>query len=132
VRSAFDAEVHAPRYLLTFKEAGHSIALVGAPAEMRHTFWDIDWLEDAVWRKDRLLPVQVHFITAFLDRYVKGDAGKAGYLDGLVPDSDSGSWTGLPRGRIARFSPGAPAATVWKGFQPGKAAGMMFEHKPAS
>jgi len=132
VRTAFDAEVHAPRYLLTFKEAGHSIALVGAPAEMRRTFWDIDWLEDAVWRKDRLLPLQAHFVTAFLDRYVKGDAGKAGFLDGLVPDSDTGTWPGLPRGRFAGFSPGAPTATVWKGFQPGKATGMMFEHKPAS
>jgi predicted dienelactone hydrolase len=132
VRTAFDAEVHANRYLLTFREAGHSIALVGAPAAMRHSFWDIDWLEDAVWRKDRLLPVQAHFITAFLDRYVKGDVAKASYLDGLVPDSDTGTWPGLPRGRIARFSPGAPTATVWKGFQPGKAAGMMLEQKPAS
>ncbi|MDF0486651.1 dienelactone hydrolase [Sphingomonas sp. H39-1-10] len=132
VRTAFDQQVHAPRYLLTFKEAGHSIALSGAPAEMRRTFWDIDWLEDAVWRKDRLLAVQTHFITAFLDRYVKGDAAKASYLDGLVPDSDAGVWPGLPRGRFAGFSPGAPSATVWKGFQPSKATGMMFEHKPAS
>jgi len=132
VRTAFDQQVHASRYLLTFKEAGHSIALSGAPPEMRRTFWDIDWLEDAVWRKDRLLAVQTHFITAFLDRYVKGDATKASFLDGLTPDSGTGTWPGLPRGRIAAFSPGAPTATVWKGFQPSKAAGMMFEHKPAS
>jgi len=132
VRTAFDQQVHAPRYLLTFKEAGHSIALSGAPPEMRRTFWDIDWLEDAVWRKDRLMAVQAHFITAFLDRYVKDDATKTDFLDGLVPDSDAGTWPGLPRGRIATFSPGAPTATVWKGFQPSKATGMMFEHKPAS
>nr|WP_231708288.1 dienelactone hydrolase [Sphingomonas populi] len=132
VRTAFDQQVHASRYLLTFKEAGHSIALSGAPPEMRRTFWDIDWLEDAVWRKDRLLAVQAHFITAFLDRYVKDDATKTGFLDGLVPASDAGTWPGLPRGRIAAFSPGAPTATVWKGFQPSKATGMMFEHKPAS
>ena len=131
VRALFDAEVHAPRYLLTFKEAGHSIALVGAPPAMRHRFWDMDWFEDAVWRKDRLLPIEAHFITAFLDRYVKGDAAKAPYLDGLVPDSDGGTWPNAPVGRYTGYSPGPPVATVWKGFQPSRAAGMMFEAKPA-
>ena len=131
VRGLFDDMVRAPRYLLTFKEAAHSIALVGAPPAMRHRFWDMDWFEDAVWRKDRLLPIEAHFITAFLDRYVKGDAGKAAYLDGLVPDSDTGAWPGAPAGRYAGYSPGAPAATVWRGFQPSRANGMMFEAKSA-
>ncbi|MDE8453475.1 hypothetical protein, partial [Klebsiella pneumoniae] len=70
VRTLFDQESNAQRYLLTFKEAGHSIGLIGAPPAMRHSFWDLDWFEDAVWRKDRLLPIETHFITAFLDRYV--------------------------------------------------------------
>ena len=56
--------------------AGHSIALVAAPPAMRQRFWDMDWFEDAVRRKDRLLPIQTHFITAFLDRYVKGEMDK--------------------------------------------------------
>ncbi len=127
VRSLFAAPTAAPRYLLTFREAGHSIALVGAPAAMRGSFWDIDWFEDAVWRKDRLLPIQTHFITAFLDRYVKGDVRSAAYLDGLVPRSNAGRWPGAPVGRVAAYSPGPPAATVWKGFQPGRVAGMTFE-----
>ena len=131
VRALFDGEVHAPRYLLTFKEAGHSIGLIGAPQAMRRRFWDMDWFEDAVWRKDRLLPVETHFITAFLDRYVKGDPAKAAYIDGLVPDSDAGTWKDAPIGRYAGYSPGLPVATVWKGFQPSRAAGMMFEAKPA-
>ena len=131
VRSLFEDEVHAPRYLLTFKGAGHSIALVGAPPAMRHSFWDLDWFEDAVWRKDRLLPIETHFITAFLDRYVKGDAAKAAYLDGLGADSDTGSWAGAPVGRYPGYSPGAPAASVWKGFQPSRHAGLLFEARPA-
>ncbi len=132
VRSLFTTPAAAPRYLLTFREAGHSIALTGAPPAMRQRFWDIDWLEDAVWRKDRLLPIQAHFITAFLDRYVKGDAAKAAYLDGLVEDADAGRWPGAPIGRVARYSPGAPEATVWKGFQPGRVAGLRFEHRGGS
>lgn len=127
VRGLFTGQVHAPRYLLTFREAGHSIALIGAPAAMRRNFWDMDWFEDAVWRKDRLLPVEAHFITAFLDRYVKGEAGKAAYLDRLVPDSNAGRWPAAPVGRVADYSPGAPAATTWRGFQPGRATGMTFE-----
>jgi hypothetical protein len=94
---------------------------------MRRRFWDMDWMEDAVWRKDRLLPIQTHFITAFLDRYVKGEAGKAAYLDGLVEESNDGRWPDAPVGRVTQFSPGAPAATVWKGFQPGRVTGMRFD-----
>ena len=131
VRSLFEGEVHAPRYLLTFKEAAHSIALVGAPMAMRRSFWDLDWFEDAVWRKDRLLPIEAHFITAFLDRYVKGEAAKAAYLDGLEPDSDAGTWAAAPIGRYPGYSPGTPTASVWKGFQPSRHAGLMFEARPA-
>jgi predicted dienelactone hydrolase len=132
VKTLFESEVHAPRYLLTFKEAGHSIALVGAPPEMQTSFWDKDWFEDGVWRKDRLLAIQTHFITAFLDHTVRGDSAKAAYLDGLVPNSDDGRWTDAPAGRYPGFSPGAPASTVWKGFQPSKAAGLSLDYKPAS
>jgi hypothetical protein len=80
-----------------------------------------------VWCKSRLIGIEAHFITAFLDRYVKGDAGKGAYIDGLVPDSDDGTWANPPA--YGAVSPGPPAATLWKGFQPAHAAGMMLEHK---
>ena len=131
VRTLFTDEIHAPRYLLTFKEAAHSIALIGAPPAMRRTFWDMDWFEDAVWRKDRLLPIEAHFITAFLDRYVKGETAKAAYLDGLEPESDAGVWKDAPIGRYVGYSPGAPVASVWKGFQPSRHSGLIFEARPA-
>ena len=131
VRTLFAQEIHAPRYLLTFREAAHSIALIGAPPEMRGSFWDMDWFEDAVWRKDRLMAIETHFITAFLDRYVKDDAAKAAYIDGLTPNSNDGTWPGAPPGRYSGYSPGPPAATLWKGFQPNKASGMSFEFRPA-
>jgi pimeloyl-ACP methyl ester carboxylesterase len=132
VRSLFEKQVRAPRYLLTFREAGHSLALVGAPPEARSRFWDFEWFEDAVWRKDRLIAVQSHFITAFLDRYVKGEGAQSAYLDGLVVNSNEGTWPQAPGGRHAGFSPGAPQASLWKGFQPNKAAGMSLEFRPGS
>lgn len=131
VRTLFERASGARRYLLTFRDAGHSIALIGAPPEMRRSFWNQDWFEDAVWRKDRLLAVQAHFITAFLDRYVKGDGARADYLDGLVPDSGAGRWPDSPGGRYAGYSPGPPLSTIWKGFQPSRRAGMVFEARGA-
>jgi predicted dienelactone hydrolase len=132
VRTLFDQEVHANRYLLTFREAAHSIALIGAPPEAQKSFWDKDWFEDGVWRKDRLIAIQAHFITAFLDRYVKDDVAKGSYIDGLVPDSDDGRWAAPPARRYGGYSPGTPPITVWKGFQPSKTAGLSMEFKPAS
>jgi hypothetical protein len=130
VRALFESETNVPRYLLTFREAGHDIALSPAPAAMRSRLWDQDWFEDPVWRKDRLMAIEAHFITAFLDRYVKGDAGKAAYIEGLIPNSDDGIWPNPPAAYGA-FSPGPPAATLWKGFQAVHATGMTLEFKPA-
>jgi predicted dienelactone hydrolase len=129
VRTLFEAEINAPRYLLTFREAGHNIALTAAPASMRDRLWNQDWFEDPVWAKTRLSGIEAHFITAFLDRYAKGDAAKASYIDGLVPDSDDGTWAKPPA--YGAISPGGPAVTLWKGFQPGHAAGMMLEFSAA-
>ena len=130
VRTLFEAETKAPRYLLVFREAGHNIALNSAPAAMRDRLWDQDWFEDPVWRKDRLMAIEAHFITAFLDRYVKGDAAKAAYLDGLIANSDDGVWANPPP-VYGPVSPGPPAATLWKGFQAAHAAGMTLEYRAA-
>lgn len=127
-RAIFDQAVNAPRYLLTFRNAGHSIGLDPAPDAMRGKLWDLDWFEDPVWRKDRITAINAHFITAFLDRYVKGDESRAAYLDVPTPDSDAGQWPASQAGGYAAFSPGDASITVWKGFQRNHAAGMTLEH----
>ena len=131
VRTVFTQATHAPRYLLTFKEAAHSIALGPVPDEMQARLWDKDWFEDPVWRKERLMSLEEHFITAFLDLYVKGDVSRAGYLDGLIENSDAGTWPEAPPGRYGGYSPGG-TVTLWKGFQPGHAAGMKLEFLPGT
>jgi len=129
VRTLFEAETNAPRYLLVFREAGHNIAMSPAPLAMQDRLWDQDWFEDPVWRKSRLNAIEAHFITAFLDRYVKGDTAKASYIDGLIPNSDDGTWPNAPLTDYATPSPGPPVATLWKGFQQAHAAGMTLEFK---
>ncbi len=125
-RAFFDEAVDAPRYLLTFKGGGHSpIGYNPAPDSMRRRLWDQDWFEDPVWRKERINAINAHFITAFLDRYVKGDETRAAYLNVPVAESSDGVWpaTAASKGYDA-YSPGTPPITVWKGFQRNHAEGL--------
>jgi predicted dienelactone hydrolase len=130
IHTIFESATGAPRYLLTFREAGHDIGLSGAPPAMRKRLWDQSWFEDPVWRNDRITAIEEHFITAFLDRYVKGDMTKAAYIDGLVTNSDDGTW---PDDKIPfdAISPGPPAVTLWKGFRRNQATGMTLEFSKA-
>jgi predicted dienelactone hydrolase len=128
-RAFFDQAQRSNRYLLTFLNGGHALGLGAAPPEMRKTLWDQDWFEDPVWRKDRLIGISLHFITAFLDRYVKDDASRGAYIDGLVVESNQGQWAAPPQTPWAAYSPGGPGITLWKGFQRRHAEGLSLMHE---
>jgi predicted dienelactone hydrolase len=132
VKTLWEQTLRAPRYLLTFENAGHSIGMNPAPETMRGRLWDLDWWEDAVWRKERVIGVQLHFITAFLDRYVKGESADAAFLDVPTPLSNAGAWPVKPGEPYAAVSPGPPASTVWKGFQHAHSAGLELRFAPPS
>jgi predicted dienelactone hydrolase len=124
-RAIFDGASAAHRYLLTFKQGGHAIGLDPAPEAMRQKLWDQDWFEDPVWRKDRINAINAHFITAFLDRHVKGDESRAAYLNVPVPESAAGAWpAAVPPLAYDAYSPGTADISVWKGFQRNHAAGL--------
>ena len=124
-RAIFDMADAAHRYLLTFKGGGHSLGLNPAPDAMRQRLWDQDWFEDPVWRKERVNAINAHFISAFLDRYVRDNESRAAFLDVPVAESDAGVWpnTVPPLGYDA-YSPGTAGVTFWKGFQRNHAAGL--------
>ena len=125
-RAIFDAATHSTRYLLTFKQAGHAIGLNAVPDAMRERLWDQDWFEDPVWRKDRISVINAHFITAFLDRYVKGDTSRTAYLEPRTQNSDDGVWPAQSSLPYGAFSPSDTNITVWKGFQRNHAGGMQW------
>jgi predicted dienelactone hydrolase len=132
VKAAYDGAVHAPRYLLVFKEGGHSIGMNGAPPQMRASLWDQDWFEDPVWRRERVIGIQLHMFTAFLDRYVKGDETRAPYLDVAVPVADQAVWPPhVLDGPYGVYSTGEGGVTVWKGFQRAHFAGLELYYQPA-
>jgi predicted dienelactone hydrolase len=128
-RTFFDEAVNSNRYLLTFLGGGHPIGLGPAPEDMRGRLWDQDWFEDKVWSARRIVGINLHFITAFLDRYVKGDESRAAYLDGLVPRSADGTWSAPAGTSYAAYSPGGDGVTLWKGFQRAHAEGLEVLHE---
>jgi predicted dienelactone hydrolase len=126
--AVFEGAVKADRTLLTYKQAGHAIALNPAPPEMRGSVWDMDWFEDPIWRQDRINAINLHFITAFLGLHLRGEPDKQSYLKVPVVESDKGEWNapfGTPWGA---YSPGGEGVTLWKGFQRRHARGMELRH----
>jgi len=130
-RAFLEAARGTERYLLTYHFGGHAIGLSPSPASMRDNLWDLDWFEDPVWRKDRIVAINLHFITAFLDRYVRKDASRAPYLDVLVEESSAGVWPAAAQGGWADYSPQANGVTIWKGFQRRQATGLELLHRLA-
>ena len=127
-RTFFHQATRSDRYLLTYLGCGHRIGLGPAPAEMRERLWDQDWFDDAVWSPTRIVGINLHFITAFLDRYVRDDASRAAYLDGLTPRSNDGTWPASANEPYGGYSPGMGGITLWKGFQRGHAEGLELLH----
>jgi predicted dienelactone hydrolase len=123
-RAFFDQATGTHRYLLTFEGAGHSIGYSPAPDSMRRRLWDQDWFDGPVWRTERVNAINTHFITAFLDLYVKGDASRAAYLTVADRDSSAGIWPATNALAYDAYSPGTPEITVWKGFQRSQSAGL--------
>ena len=66
-----------------------------------------------------------HFVTAWLDTQLKGDADKAAYLE-LAEDSNAGVWSMNEDGTSKEDH------TYWTGFAQGTAKGLMYEVKGAS
>jgi predicted dienelactone hydrolase len=131
VRTLWSQEIHAPRYLLTFENGGHSIGMDGAPPTMTHRLWDLDWWEDPVWRKDRVIGIELHMITAFLDLKVKGVSTDKAFLDVPTVESNAGVWPTKSGEAYDARSPGVAPITVWKGFPRAHAVGLKLEFSPA-
>ena len=82
-----------------------------------------------MWRKDRIAAINQHFVSAFLDLYLK-HAERMDYL--MVPEkSNDTKWTTFSN--PAAYSTGTDSAgnRYWKGFQRRWALGLEMKHYPA-
>ena len=130
IRAIFDGTVNAPRHLLTFQGANHNAgAPMPAPAESYAFSEALGWYPfehyaDAVWDTVRMNNVSAHFVTAYLDLHLKGDADKAAFLD-LMPSAADGVWS------VDEAGNPTPEFSYWAGFPNRTAAGLQFESKAA-
>jgi predicted dienelactone hydrolase len=105
-RKAFREAVNSERYLLVFENARHNVGGNPPPPEALSSFTTRAFFDEPVWRKDRIAAINQHFITAFLDLYLKGDVSRREYL------------------ALSEKSP--PGSQAWKGFQPRWALGVEW------
>lgn len=102
-RAIFEGAVNSDRHLLTFVNANHNAAApIPAPAEA-YAFsaatkaFPFTHYADPVWDTVRMNNILQHFVTAYLDLHLKGDASRRAYLD-VVPQGKDADWTGFKRG----------------------------------
>jgi predicted dienelactone hydrolase len=121
IKPAFDKAVNSDRCLLVYQNARHNVGGNPAPPGLT-TFSSRESFEEPVWRKDRITAINQHFITAFLDLYLKGDDTRRAYLHPVPEKSNDGVWP-LGQGESvgAKFSDGK---NYWKGFQRRWAVGL--------
>jgi predicted dienelactone hydrolase len=120
IKPAFDLATHADRCLLVYENARHNTGANPAPPEASRDFAILQAFDEPAWPKDRITSINQHFITAFLDLYLKGDRSKASYLHVAPARSNDGKWSVPPRQPdTGAFSAGKDAAgnLFWKGFQ---------------
>ncbi len=120
IRPAFQLTVQSDRCLLVYENARHNTGGNPAPPNATLDYALMQRFEEPVWRKDRINAINQHFITAFLDLYLKGDRSKAPYLHVAPIHSDDGKWIVPPaqpdRGTYSTGSDGS-GNQFWKGFQ---------------
>jgi alpha-beta hydrolase superfamily lysophospholipase len=131
VRRIFDAATRSDRRLLVYREAAHNVA--GNPVKLAPDapFAVREAVSDPVWRKERIEAINAHFIVAFLDSRLKGDAAKDGYLAVPTPISNDGDWPSAFgqqwNGRVA----GDDQPRYWRGFQRRWATGLEMHYRKA-
>ena len=119
----FQRELEA---LLTFDNANHNAgAPIPAPKESFRFdkglgFNISEHYTDAVWNTERMNNVSQHFVTAWLDKYLKTKNSSDAYLD-LIPNANDGVWS------VEKNGTEKPDHTHWKGFPNRTAKGLRFE-----
>lgn len=121
----------ADRRMLVYENARHNIALDGVTSAQTQSFEAIERHEEPVWRRDRILAINRHFITAFLDERLKGDAAHGAYLAVPTARAADGTWPLAPGASVGdRFAAPNDAGTAqyWPGFQRRWALGLRLMH----
>ena len=96
IRLIWEEMTGVDRALLTFEGGGHNTAAPMPAPEEAFAAGVSDHYTDPVWDSVFMNDVAQHFVTAWLDVELKGDAARQRFLD-LVEDGDGG-WAGFAEG----------------------------------
>ncbi|MGY0584007.1 MAG: alpha/beta hydrolase family protein [Paraglaciecola chathamensis] len=130
VRAIWQGATNVNRSLLTYDNANHNAGSVMPAPEESYVFdkdlgFNIsEHYIDAVWDNARMNNIAQHFVTAWLDKYLKNDVSKAAYLN-IVPNANDGVYALDEQGNPK------PEHTYWKGFPNRTAKGLRFERLAA-
>jgi pimeloyl-ACP methyl ester carboxylesterase len=114
-KHAMELAVNSDRCLLVYENARHNTGGNPPPPDVPLDFKALQSFDEPVWRKDRITAINQHFITAFLDLYLKGDLSRRAFLHVPVAHSNDGKWPITPGANDeAAFS---SSETFWPGFQ---------------
>jgi predicted dienelactone hydrolase len=123
----FDNLTGADRRLLTYQNARHNVAGNPVPITENMDFSTLEFFTEPVWRSERINQINQHFITAFLDLNLKGDASKAVFLNVPISQAGAGEWpSALGEQLGGRFSDGTQPK-YWRGFQRRWAMGLTMQ-----
>ena len=128
VRALWENTSNVETALLTYMNGGHN-AGAPMPAPIESFYFNEDkgfdiseHYSDPVWNTARMNNIAQHFVTAWLDERLKGDAAAGAYLE-LVENSNDGMWSMNEDGTEKVDH------TYWNGFPKGTAKGLMYEVK---
>jgi predicted dienelactone hydrolase len=113
----FDHLTGASRHLLIYRQARHNIAGNPVPISADTDFSTLEFFSEPVWRTERINQINQHFITAFLDLNLKGDATKAAFLDLPTPIAGEGQWPSALGEQLGGKYAGDAQPKHWRGFQ---------------
>lgn len=133
IKWLFESATGADRHMLVYENGRHSIGGNPEPP-FSHDYFDMtDWFNEPVWRRDRVVGINQHFITAFMNLHLKGDEEAASFMDVQPTRSSEGEWP-IPSGGYtggAYSSGDQDGKAYWKGFQRRWALGLQMHNAKA-
>ena len=129
----FDNLNATDRHMLVYQNARHNIGGNPSPTLVGDDFLAREYFDEPTWRKDRIMAINQHFISAFLDVHLKADMAKKKFVDVSPRKSNDGSWPavfGQNTGGVFATGSGSTSA-YWPGFQRRWALGLEMHSKKA-
>ena len=126
IRAIWQGITSVDRALLTFDNANHSAGAPMPAPEESYVYDEIlgfnvsEHYTDAVWDSVRMNNVSQHFVTAWVEKYLKDNADMDPYLN-LKTNSNDGVWS-----KNEKDQPNADHSH-WAGFKNRSAKGLKFE-----